>query len=254
MIKLKTPEQIEKIARSGKILSEVFQKTIEEAKIGTSLKRLDDLAYQLIKKAGAEPAFLGYKPSGAKHPYSATICASINDIIVHGFPTDYKLKNGDILKLDFGVKYEGFYSDAAVTIGIGAISKEAENLIKAAENALNEAIKIIKIGNTLGDIGFAISQTAKKYGVKAIKELTGHGVGLRLHEDPTIYNYGEKGKGIKLKPGMVLAVEPMFAISTDKIIQKKDESWATADGSLSAHFEHTIAITEKEIKILTRIE
>ncbi len=254
MIKLKTPEQIEKIARSGKILSEVFQKTIEEAKIGTSLKRLDDLAYQLIKKAGAEPAFLGYKPSGAKHPYSATICASINDIIVHGFPTDYKLKNGDILKLDFGVKYEGFYSDAAVTIGIGAISKEAENLIKAAENALNEAIKIIKIGNTLGDIGFAISQTAKKYGVKAIKELTGHGVGLKLHEDPTIYNYGEKGKGIKLKPGMVLAVEPMFAISTDKIIQKKDESWATADGSLSAHFEHTIAITEKEIKILTRIE
>ena len=254
MIKLKTPEQIEKIARSGKILSEVFQKTIEEAKIGTSLKRLDDLAYQLIKKAGAEPAFLGYKPSGAKHPYSATICASINDIIVHGFPNDYKLKNGDILKLDFGVKYEGFYSDAAVTIGIGAISKEAENLIKAAENALNEAIKIIKIGNTLGDIGFAISQTAKKYGVKAIKELTGHGVGLKLHEDPTIYNYGEKGKGIKLKPGMVLAVEPMFAISTDKIIQKKDESWATADGSLSAHFEHTIAITEKEIKILTRME
>jgi len=254
MIKLKTPEQIEKIARSGKILSEVFQKTIEEAKIGTSLKHLDDLAYQLIKKAGAEPAFLGYKPSGAKHPYSATICASINDIIVHGFPTDYKLKNGDILKLDFGVKYEGFYSDAAVTIGIGAISKEAENLIKAAENALNEAIKIIKIGNTLGDIGFAISQTAKKYGVKAIKELTGHGVGLKLHEDPTIYNYGEKGKGIKLKPGMVLAVEPMFAISTDKIIQKKDESWATADGSLSAHFEHTIAITEKEIKILTRME
>ena len=254
MIKLKTPEQIEKIARSGKILSEVFQKTIEEAKIGTSLKRLDDLAYQLIKKAGAEPAFLGYKPSGAKHPYSATICASINDIIVHGFPTDYKLKNGDILKLDFGVKYEGFYSDAAVTIGIGEISKEAENLIKATKVALEEAIKIIKIGNTLGDIGFAISQTAKKYGVKAIKELTGHGVGLRLHEDPTIYNYGEKGKGIKLKPGMVLAVEPMFAISTDKIIQKKDESWATADGSLSAHFEHTIAITEKEIKILTRIE
>ena len=252
MIKLKTPEQIEKIARSGKILSEVFRKTIEEAKIGTSLKHLDDLAYQLIKKAGAEPAFLGYKPSGAKHPYSATICASINDIIVHGFPTDYKLKNGDILKLDFGVKYEGFYSDAAVTIGIGAISKEAENLIKAAENALNEAIKIIKIGNTLGDIGFAISQTAKKYSVKAIKELTGHGVGLRLHEDPTIYNYGEKGKGIKLKPGMVLAVEPMFAISTDKIIQKKDESWATADGSLSAHFEHTVAITEKGVEILTK--
>lgn len=253
MIKLKTPEQIEKIAESGKILSEVFQKTVKEAKIGTSLKYLNDLAYKLIKKAGAEPAFLGYKPSGAKHPYSATICASVNDVIVHGFPDDYNLKNGDILKLDFGVKYKGFYSDAAVTVGIGEISKEAENLIKAAENALNEAIKIMKPENTLGDIGFAINQTAEKYKVKTIKELTGHGIGLKLHEDPTIYNYGEKGKGIKLKPGMVLAVEPMFAIGTDKIAQKKDESWATADGSLSAHFEHTIAITEKEpqAKILT---
>lgn len=246
MIKLKTPEQIEKISRSGKILSEIFQKTAKEAKIGTSLKYLDDLAYKLIKGAGAEPAFLGYKPSGAKHRYSATICASVNDVIVHGFPNDYKLKNGDILKLDFGVKYKGFYSDAAVTVGIGEISKEAKNLIKATKIALEEAIKITKPENTLGDIGFTISQIAEKYGVKTIKELTGHGVGFNLHEDPTIYNYGEKGRGIKLKPGMVLAIEPMFAIGTDKIIQKKDESWATADGSLSAHFEHTIAIAEKE--------
>ncbi|MEK7593320.1 MAG: type I methionyl aminopeptidase [Patescibacteria group bacterium] len=252
MIKLKTPEQIEKIAQSGKILSEVFRKTIEEARIGASLKYLDDLAYRLIKEAGAEPAFLGYKPSGAKHPYSATICASVNDIIVHGFPNDYKLKTADVLKLDFGVKYKGFYSDAAVTVGIGAISKEAENLIKATKIALEEAIKIMKPENTLGDIGFSISQTAKKYGVKAVKELTGHGIGFELHEDPTIYNYGEKGKGIKLKPGMVLAIEPMFAISTDKIIQKKDESWATADKSLSAHFEHTVAITEEGVEILTR--
>lgn len=252
MVKIYSAEEIEKIAVSGKILASVFEQVAKEAKIGTSLKYLDDLAYQLIKKAGAEPAFLGYKPSGAKHPYSATICASVNDVIVHGFPNDYKLKTADILKLDFGVKYKGFYSDAAVTVGIGAISEEAKNLIKATKIALEESIKIMKPENTLGDIGFTISQTAKKYGVKAVKELTGHGIGFNLHEDPTIYNYGERGKGIKLKPGMVLAIEPMFAIGTDKIIQKKDESWATADGSLSAHFEHTVAIAEEDVEILTK--
>ena len=198
MIKLKTPEQIEKIARSGKILSEVFQKTIEEAKIGTSLKHLDDLAYQLIKKAGAEPAFLGYKPSGAKHPYGASICASVNDVIVHGFPNNYKLKDGDILKLDFGVKYRGFYSDAATTVGIGEVSKEIGQLIKAAKVALEEAIKSAKAGNHLGDIGFVIAQTAKKYGVKVVEGLTGHGIGFDLHEDPSVYNFGERGKGIEL--------------------------------------------------------
>lgn len=252
MIKLKSPQEIESIAASGKILSEVFKKILEEVKMGVSLKYLNDLADKLIRKAGAEPAFLNYRPEGAKNPYKAAICASVNDIIVHGFPTDYKLKDGDVLKLDFGVKYKGFYSDAATTVGIGKISGEAENLIKAAKEALEKAIETAKPGKTLGDVGFIISQTAKKYGVKAVEGLTGHGIGFNLHEEPTIYNFGQKGKGLKLKPGMVLAIEPMFAVGTKKIIQKSDESWATADGSLSAHFEQTAAITEKEPKILTK--
>lgn len=251
MIKLKSPQEIESIAASGKILAKVFKKVLKEVKIGVSLKYLNDLADKFVKEAGAEPAFFGYKPSGAKHPYRASICASVNDVIVHGFPNNYKLKNGDVLKLDFGVKYQGFYSDAATTVGVGKISKEAERLIKAARVALEEAIKVTKEGNHLGDIGFIIAQTAKKYGVKVVEGLTGHGIGFDLHEDPNIYNFGEQGRGIELKTGMVLAIEQMFAIGANKIIQKADEGWATADGSLSAHFEHTVAIMEKKPKILT---
>ncbi|MEK7657850.1 MAG: type I methionyl aminopeptidase [Patescibacteria group bacterium] len=251
-IKLKSSREIEIIAVSGKILAQVFKAVIKEAKIGASLKNLDELAYKLIKKAGAQPAFLGYRPEGAKHPYNASICASVNDVIVHGFPTDYKLKDGDVLKLDFGVKYQDFYSDAAATLEIGAISNQAVQLIKATKEALEEAVKAARAGNHLGDIGFVVSKIAKKYGFKPIKGLTGHGIGKELHEEPTIYNYGKKGEGIELKPGMVLAIEPMLSAGADEIIQKPDESWATADGSLSAHFEHTVAITEKEPLVLTK--
>lgn len=253
MIRIYSSSEIKSIAVSGAILAKVFEKTAKEARIGTVLKDLDKLAFRLIRESGAEPAFLNYRPNGALKPYQATICASINDVIVHGLPNDYQLKNGDVLKLDFGVKYQGFYSDAAVTVGIGEISPEAKKIIKATKIALEEAIKIAKSGNFLGDIGWVIEKTAKKFGVKAVKELTGHGIGRELHEDPNIYNFGKKGKGIELKSGMVLAIEPMFAIGTEKIIQKKDESWATADGSLSAHFEHTIAITDKGSEVLTQV-
>ncbi|MEK7062261.1 MAG: type I methionyl aminopeptidase [Patescibacteria group bacterium] len=253
MICIYSSSEIKSIADSGAILAEVFEKTTKEARVGMILKDLDKLAFKLIKELGAEPAFLNYRPSGALKPYSATICASVNDVIVHGLPDNYQLKNGDVLKLDSGVKHRGFYSDAAITVGIGTILPEAGKLIKATKMALEEAIKMAKPGNFLGDIGWVIEKVAKKFGVKTIKELTGHGIGRELHEDPTIYNFGKRGKGIELKSGMVLAIEPMFAIGTEKIIQKKDESWATADGSLSAHFEHTIAITDKGPKVLTQM-
>ncbi|MEK7553311.1 MAG: type I methionyl aminopeptidase [Patescibacteria group bacterium] len=253
MICIYSSSEIKSIADSGAILAEVFEKTAKEARVGMILKDLDKLAFKLIKELGAEPAFLNYRPSGALKPYSATICASVNDVIVHGLPDNYQLKNGDVLKLDSGVKHRGFYSDAAITVGIGTILPEAGKLIKATKMALEEAIKMAKPGNFLGDIGWVIEKVAKKFGVKTIKELTGHGIGRELHEDPTIYNFGKRGKGIELKSGMVLAIEPMFAIGTEKIIQKKDESWATADGSLSAHFEHTIAITDKGPKVLTQM-
>lgn len=246
-------KEIEKIAASAGILASVFEQIVKRAKIGTSLKDLDKLAFELTKKAGAEPAFLGYQSDSAKKPYNASICASLNDVVVHGLPTNYKLKNGDVLKLDFGVKYKGFYSDAAITVGIGAISLEAKNLIEATKIALDKAIKVAKPGNFLGDIGWIIEKTAKKFGVKVIKDLTGHGIGKELHEEPAIYNFGKRGKSIELKLGMVLAIEPMFSIGTEKIIQKPDESWATADNSLSAHFEHTITIAETGNSILTKL-
>jgi len=253
MINLKSPQEIKKIATAGRILAKVLKTVVKEAKIGTQLSQLNKLAYQLTKKEGAQPAFLGYQPDGASRSFGASICASVNEIVVHGFPSDYKLQSGDVLKIDFGIEYQGFFADAAVTIGIGNISKEAKHLIKTTQLALKKAVKQARPGKTLGDIGWIIQKTAEDRGLKIIKSLTGHGVGLKLHEEPTIYNFGEKGKGVELKPGMVLAIEPMLAVATEKIIQRPDESWATADGSLSAHFEHTIVITERGAKVLTKL-
>ena len=251
MVKIYSPKQIEKIAASGRILARVMASITKEVAVGTRLKDLDILAGKSIREAGAEPAFLNYKPDGATRPYGAFICTSVNDVVVHGIPSDYKLRSGDVLKLDFGVLLDGFYSDAAATVVVGVASPLAQKLIDATREALEKAIKKAKPGNTLGDIGFEIESTAKKYGFKVVKGLTGHGIGLELHEDPVLYNYGEKGKGLKLKAGMVLAIEPMFSAGSDRIIQKKDESWATSDASLSAHFEHTVAITAAGVKILT---
>jgi len=250
-IPLKSLQEIKAIAGAAKILAKILRILSHEAKVGTKLSDLNKLAYRLTKKEKAQPAFLGYQPDAASKPFGASICASVNEVVVHGFPSDYKLKSGDILKIDFGVERKGFFADAALTIAIGNISNETRHLIKTTKIALDKAIKIAKPGNTLGDIGWIIQKTAQRNGLKVIRALTGHGIGLELHEEPTIYNFGEKGKGIELKPGMVLAIEPMLAIGTDKIIQNADESWATADGSLSAHFEHTIVITEKGNKILT---
>lgn len=252
MIILKSPEEIKIISESGRILSGILKKIIQEAKEGASLKYLDEVAYRLTKDAGAEPAFLGYRPDGASRPYRASICASLNNIVVHGFPIDYKLKEGDVLSIDFGVKYKGFYSDAAITLGIGKISKDAQKLIEATKKALEEAIKVAKPGYHLGDIGYAVENVAKKYKLKVIKNLTGHGIGHKLHEEPTIFNFGKKGQGAELKEGMVLAIEPMLSMGTNHIIQKNDESWATADGSLAAHFEHTIVIEKNGARVLTR--
>lgn len=250
-IPLKSEKEIEGIAQAGKILARILKAVSREAKAGIKLSQLNRLAYQLTKKEKAEPAFLGYRPDGATKPFGASICASVNEVVVHGFPSDYELRSGDILKIDFGVEYKKFFADAAITLAIGNISGEARHLIKITKLALDKAVKILKPGRTLGDIGWIIQRTAEKEKLKTIRDLTGHGIGRELHEEPTIYNFGERGKGPVLKSGMVLAIEPMLAIGSEKIVQRPDESWATIDGSLSAHFEHTVAITEKGPKILT---
>lgn len=249
---IKTEEQIKKIRLAGKILANVAKEIKKIIKEGLALNEIDNLAEKLIKQAGARPAFLGYQPSGAQKPYSASICASLNEVVVHGVPNNYKLRSGDILKIDFGVDYDGLIADAAFTVGIGKISDQAKQLIDITQKALAVAIKECKPGKTVGDIGWAINNYVTRHGFKVVKGLTGHGVGLELHEEPTIYNEGQKNTGLKLKAGMVLAIEPMASAGDPYITQLPDESYATRDRSLTAHFEHTVLITKRGPEILTK--
>ncbi|HZX01156.1 MAG TPA: type I methionyl aminopeptidase [Candidatus Paceibacterota bacterium] len=248
---IKTESQIEKIRESGKILGSVLRELKNVAKVGVTLLELDKIAYDLIKAKGGKPAFLGYKPDGAIKKFPYTLCASVNDTIVHGLPSAYKLVSGDVLKLDLGVDWQGGITDAAVTVPIGKVGKDTLSLIKATREALIEAIRVVKDGHTLGDIGYAITRTVERSNFKVVEGLTGHGVGNKVHEDPIIYNYGEPGKGELLRAGMVIAIEPMTSISTKKIVQLPDDSFVTADGSLSAHFEHTMLVTLKGAEVLT---
>ena len=251
MVYLKSFEEIEKIRQAGKILARVAGEILGLVQPGVKLKYLDEVAKRLIEKAGAKPAFLNYRPFGASKPYPRSICASINEVIVHGVPGEYKLKSGDILKLDFGVKYQGYNADAAWTAPVGHISPEVQKLIDTTREALYKAVKVAHPGKTLGDIGYAVQNCVKSRGFKVVRGLTGHGIGKELHEEPNVFNEGRRGKGLKLEPGLVIAIEPMVSAGSDQIIQLKNDSYATADNSLSAHFEHTIAITAKGPQILT---
>ena len=253
MIRLKTKKDIEGIALSGKIAALIMKELISSVKPGIALKDLERFSNNAFKKYNAQPAFLGFKPTGAKNPYPFSICTSVNETIVHGQPTDYQLKNGDVLKIDLGVVYQGYYSDTAFTCAVGGVALKVKKLIEATQKALDKAIAAAQVNNTLGDIGFAIEKTAETYGFSVIKVLTGHGTGFSLHEEPTVYNFGKKGEGMVLKSGMVLAIEPMLSMGSNKIKKQKDDSYATVDGSLSAHFEHTVAITEKGPRILTSL-
>lgn len=252
MALIKTEEGIKKMRVAGKILVSVSKRVRAAAQEGVSLKELDDLARTLIHESGGQPAFLGYQPYGAQKPYPCTVCASINEIVVHGVPGGYKLRPGDLLKLDFGVIYGGYHADAAWTIPIGKITPEVQKLVKITEKALYEGITQMRPGKHLGDIGHAIQVCVEKHGFKVLKGLTGHGIGERLHEEPSVLNEGEKGTGMRLEAGMTLAIEPMVSAGSPHIIQMNDDSYATADGSLSAHFEHTVLIGEKGPEILTK--
>lgn len=251
MIKLKTSCDIEMIGRSGRILSIVLKRLSEASQEGISLDFLDDLARRLIKEAGSQPAFLGYQPASGQRPFPAAVCLSLNEQVVHGLPSSYCLRSGDLLKIDLGVNYQGYFSDAGLTLGIGEISPSAKKLIETTQQALDAAINEVKPGKHLGDLGLVIETTIQKAGFAVIRGLTGHGVGFKVHEDPVILNYGKKGEGLELKPGMVLAIEPMACLGKGKVIQRSDDSFATADNSLTAHFEHTVAVTETSHQVLT---
>lgn len=247
MALIKSPERIRAGRESGAILAAALDVLIAAARPGVTTNALDALFVSTIEARGAQSAFLGYKG------YPKSICTSINDQVVHAIPGPTALKEGDIIGLDCGVIYKGFYTDMARTIGIGHITPEAQQLIEVTARALDQGIEQMIPGNHIGDISYAVQQTIAPYGYGIVRVLVGHGVGDAVHEEPNVPNYGQAGRGMELKAGMVLAVEPMVNIGGKDVVFG-DDGWtvSTADGTLSAHFEDTIAIGEHGPEILTR--
>lgn len=253
-MQLKTKEDIEIMREGGKRHAEILRVLSEMVSPGVSTFILEEEALRLIKEGGDKPAFLGYQPRGADRPFPAALCISINDEIVHGIPNEVEriLRDGDIISIDLGLIHKGLITDSAVTVPVGAIDDESRNLLEFTEKALMAGIRAAEPGNTIGDIGAAISDVASKTSFSLAKDLAGHGVGFSVHEEPLVPNTGKKGKGEKLVPGMVLAIEPMLNVGKGDIKVTSDGyTIKTRDGSRSAHFEHTIAITEKGNIILT---
>lgn len=255
MMTIKTESDIEILKEGGKRHAEILNQLANRVSPGVSALELDTLALHLIREGGDIPAFLNYKPDGAKRPFPGSICISVNDEIVHGIPNEEEkiLKEGDIVSIDLGLIHNGMITDAAITLPVGYVSSENLMLIKATNEALQAGIKAAHGGNTIGDIGFAIENVGKKYKLKPAEGLAGHGVGYEVHEDPYVPNTGLAGSGLKLRPGMVLAIEPMFVLGDSAITLSKDGyTFKTSDGKNSAHAEHTVLITEGEAVILTK--
>lgn len=252
---IKTKEQIDLIRESCKHLATVLHKVKDMVAPGVSTYELDKYAEKLIREYGDIPAFLNYRPVGARTPFPGSLCVSINDEVVHGIPKkDRILKEGDIICIDLGINHKGFFSDMALTVPVGNVDESAMKLLQDTETALNVGIDACQAGNKTGDIGHAIETFVKsrktKYGI--VDVLSGHGVGVAIHEDPFIPNFGKKGTGVKLVPGMIVAIEPMLNLGTKNVfIDKDDWTFKTNDGKRSAHFEHTVLITENGPEILT---
>jgi methionyl aminopeptidase len=252
MITLKSAREIEVMRRANVIVAEILAELREKVAAGVTTLELDSLAEELTYKKKATPAFKGYQMAGRVYPRS--LCVSVNEEIVHGIPSERVLKDGDIVGLDFGVVYEGFYGDSAVTVGVGTITEDARRLMQVTEQALYRGIEHLRDGKRLGDLSSAIQQTIEGAGFSVVRSFVGHGIGKRLHEDPPVPNYGEAERGIRLKEGMVLAIEPMVNAGSSEVKMKED-GWTavTGDGSLSAHFEHSVAITQNGPYILSRL-
>lgn len=254
MIYIKTPEQIEILREGGKRHAAILEILTEKVVPGVTTGELDALALSLVREGGDEPAFLGYKPAGASYAYPATLCVSVNDEVVHGIPDAKRvLQEGDVVSLDLGLKHKGLFTDAAVTVAVGTVDVKKRELLKVAQVSLYKGIDEIKPGARTGDIGHAIEHYIKAYKYGIVRDLAGHGVGIAIHEDPFIPNYGQKGKGTLLKAGMVIAIEPMVNLGTAEVtLDDDDYTFRTADGKASAHFEHTVLVTEDGYEILTQ--
>jgi methionyl aminopeptidase len=246
MVALKSAREIELMRRSGKVTSTVLTGLMKAARAGMTTAELDAMAERGIRERGGIPTFKGY------HCFTGSICASVNDEVVHGIPGSRVLKDGDLLSIDIGTTLEGYVSDSAVTVAIGNVSAAARELMDVTQECLMVGIAQMQRGNHVGDIGAAVQAHAEKHGYGVVRELVGHGVGRAMHEEPQVPNYGKAGTGVELRPGLVLAVEPMITQGKHQVKILKD-GWTvvTADGKLAAHFEHTIAVTDGGPKILT---
>jgi methionyl aminopeptidase len=247
VIFLKSPAEIEKMARSGRIVGDVLEALKDIVKIGLTTKEIEDFVDERIRAQGGIPAFKGYRG------YPASVCTSVNEQVVHGIPSARVLKDGDIVSIDIGVLLDGFYGDGAVTIPVGAVDREAAELIRATEESLYLGIQSAVEGNRLYDISAAIQRHVEKNGFSVVRLFVGHGIGRELHEEPQVPNYGVPGQGPRLKRGMTLAIEPMVnAGSHEVIIQEDGWTAVTKDGKKSAHFEHTVLVTSDKPRILTK--
>jgi methionyl aminopeptidase len=248
MVVIKSKQEIGKIRRACVLVAEILDHLREMVAPGLSIRELEKEAECMAQKKSAIPAFKGY------HGYPSALCVSVNDVVIHGIPGMKKLKSGDLVGLDFGILLDGYYGDAATTVPVGKISPEAERLLKVTEHALYEGIGKAVPGNRIGDISCAIQTYVEKNGFSVIREFTGHGIGKALHEEPPIPNYGKRGIGLLIEEGMTFALEPMVTAGSFEVdVQSDGWTVTTRDGSLSAHFEHTIAIRERRAEILTII-
>jgi len=248
----KSQGEIEKMRASGRILRQVLDAVHAAVVPGVSTMDLEKVAEKKLRELGGKSAFRGVKKPGAPD-YPSVLCTSVNDEIVHGIPSpDRTLNDGDIVSIDCGVILDGYYSDSAITLAVGIVSAKAEKLLQVTEESLQKAIEQARAGNTLGDIGAAVQDLVEANGFSVVRALCGHGIGRNLHEEPQIPNYGRPGYGMKLRPGMVLAIEPMVNTGRPEMVEL-DDCWtaATEDGSLSAHFEHTVAVTVNGPVVLT---
>jgi methionyl aminopeptidase len=246
---LKSEDEISKMRESGRINAIALNAVRDAIRPGITTEDLNSIAEEVIREHGGTPTFLGYP---GPYPFPATLTISINEELVHGIPGKRKLKDGDIVSIDCGTTFEGFVGDSAITIGVGEISQEARQLLEVTENSLYEGIRKMKAGNRIGDVSAAIQHYVESYGYHVPREYTGHGVGRQMHEGPQVPNYGNPGRGQLLRRGMTIALEPMVLQGTNRTKVMPDK-WTvvSADGSLTAHFEHTVAITDSEARILT---
>lgn len=252
MVELKSPAEIDRMRVTGRFVAEVLGELRARAQVGVNLLDLERHVRERIRERGAQSCYWDYAPSFGRGPFRNTVCLSVNDAVLHGPPFDYALRDGDVLSMDLAVGIDGWVADAATTVIVGTPAAEDQHLVRATEDALAAAIDVARPGNRVGDISAAIAAVARGYGYRVNTEFGGHGLGRTMHEDPHIANAGQPGRGYRLRPGLTIAIEPWFARTTDRVVTDPD-GWTirSADGSRTAHSEHTVAITADGPEVLT---